>query len=200
VIEKPNLELLNHLRHKYSDPSIPQGIKAFTNKKFNDERGFFQPDLNSEMLRELGFESFFQKNISKSKTGVIRGMHWQSGTSAQTKIVYCLQGSVIDVVIDLRMESKTYGSINSFKLNANDPNYLKIPSGFAHGFQALEENTLFAYWVDAPFEPNREMSITPLSEEIDSYWESFTKIVNSRDRNAPTYKEFFSADSNRIAE
>ena len=168
-------ELLNNLRHKYSDPVFPQGIKAFTNQKYIDERGFFQPDLNSEMLRDLGFGSFFQKNISKSSIGVIRGMHWQSGTSAQTKIVYCLQGSVIDVVIDLRMESKTYGSINSFKLNANDPNYLKIPSGFAHGFQALEENTLFAYWVDAPFEPNREMSITPLSEEIDSYWESFTK-------------------------
>lgn len=184
-------KLLDELRYKYSNPMIPEGIVAFKNHRFIDERGFFQSDLNSIMLKNLGFNSFFQKNISKSAAGVIRGMHWQTNNSGQTKLISCLQGSVIDVIVDLRVESKTYGSINSFKLDSNEQNYLKIPVGFAHGFQALEDNTLFAYWVDAPFMPSDEMSMSPLSPELKIYWEDLTQIVNPRDRNAVTFKEYF---------
>ena len=186
-----NRELLDVLRFKYSDPMIPEGIVAFKNQRFVDERGFFQSDLNSIMLKNLGFSNFFQKNISKSAAGVIRGMHWQTNNSGQTKLISCLQGSVIDIIVDLRVESKTYGSINSFKLDSINQNYLKIPVGFAHGFQALEDNTFFLYWVDAPFVPSDEMSMSPLSPELEIYWEDLTRIVNHRDRNAVTFKEYF---------
>ncbi len=193
-----NHEILSNLRCKYSCPKIPEGIVAFKIQRYFDERGFFQQDLNSVMLQNLGFGNFFQKNVSKSDVGVIRGMHWQKGNSGQTKIISCLQGSVIDVIVDLRRESQTYGEINSFKLNSDDPYYIKIPSGFAHGFQALEPDTIFVYWVDAPFAPNSEKSMSPLSAEIEVYWEAIAKTINQRDLSAITYKEYFSENSNRI--
>lgn len=186
-----NPEILNTIRYQYSDPIIPEGIAAFKLQKYMDERGFFRPDLNSLILEDLGFGNFFQKNISMSTKGVIRGMHWQNRNSGQTKIISCIQGTVVDVVIDLRKDSKTYGSINSFKLNSDEPIYLKIPVGFAHGFQALEDKTLFSYWVNSPFAPSDEMSISPLSPELEIYWENLTRIVNDRDSNAVTFKEFF---------
>ena len=182
---------LSFLREKYSHPVVPEGVVAFKNDRFIDERGFFQPDLNSTILKDLGFGNFFQKNFSKSALGVIRGMHWQKNNSGQTKIVSCLQGAVLDVIVDLRVESETCGSINSFKIDSREQHYLKIPAGFAHGFQALEDNTLFSYWVDSPFAPSDEMSISPLSPKLEIYWEEIPKIVNPRDRNAVTMEEYF---------
>lgn len=187
-----NEQLLSVLRHKFSDPIIPEGIIAFKTQKYTDERGFFQQDINSLMLKNLGFGSFFQKNLSKSAIGVIRGMHWQSKKSAQKKIITCFQGAVIDVVIDLRPDSETYGEINSFKLDSYEPNYLKIPAGFAHGFQSLEENTIFSYYVDAPYAPENEECINPLSEELEIYWENLPRIINQKDQSAISFKKYFS--------
>jgi len=184
-------ELLSVLRYKYSNPIFPEGIEAFKNQKYVDERGSFQQDLNSIMLKNLGFVNFFQKNISNSTVGVIRGMHWQSGSGEQKKIITCLQGSVIDVIVDLRITSSTYGSINAFKLNGEIPVYIKIPTGFAHGFQSLEENTIFSYYVDAPYAPEKEKCINPLSAEFENYWENLPRVVNQKDQSAITFKQYF---------
>lgn len=185
-------DILNMIRFNQYESIIPEGIVAFESQKHLDHRGFFQEDINSIKLEELGFKKFFQKNISKSTIGVIRGMHWQSDDAAQKKIISCLQGSVIDVVVDLRETSSTYGSISAFKLNAEKPLYIKIPSGFAHGFQSLEENTIFSYYVDAPYAPEKEKCINPLSEEIEIYWENLPRIVNQKDQCSITFKKYFS--------
>ena len=184
-------DILNMIRLNQNESIIPEGIVAFESQKHFDHRGFFQEDLNSIMLEGLGFKKFFQKNISKSAIGVIRGMHWQSGDAAQKKIIACLQGSVIDIVVDLRKTSSTYGSINAFKLNAENPHYIKIPAGFAHGFQSLEENTIFSYYVDAPYAPEKEKSINPLSDEFEIYWANLPRIVNQKDQRSINFKEYF---------
>ena len=185
-------ELLNLMRFNQYESIIPEGIVAFESQQHLDHRGFFQEEMNSIKLAELGFSNFFQKNLSKSGIGVIRGMHWQNGDAAQKKIITCLQGSVIDVLVDLRETSSTYGSINAFKLNAEKPLYIKIPVGFAHGFQSLEENTIFSYYVDTPYAPEMEKCINPLSEEFDIYWEKLPRVVNQKDQSAVSFKKYFS--------
>jgi dTDP-4-dehydrorhamnose 3,5-epimerase len=185
-------DILNMIRLNQHESIIPEGIVAFESEKHLDQRGFFQVDLNSLILDELGFKKFFQKNISKSAIGVIRGMHWQSGDAAQKKIIACLQGSVIDIVVDLRETSSTYGSISAFKLNAENPHYIKLPAGFAHGFQSLEENTIFSYYVDAPYAPEKEKCINPLSDEFEIYWENLPRIVNQKDQSSINFKKYLS--------
>lgn len=183
--------LLDYMRRS-SGTEIPEGLECFKIQRYDDDRGFFQQDLNSSDLSLFGFKNFFQKNISKSRRGVVRGMHWQESEAAQTKIVSCLQGSVIDVVIDLRKTSSTYASITSFELNSNIPILIRIPKGFAHGFQALEDDTIFSYYVDTPYDPSKEMSLSPLSDELDSFWSDIPQCLSQKDRAATTYSDYFS--------
>lgn len=185
-------EILRETRQKFSNPIIPEGVRAFSKLRHLDHRGYFQEDLTSDDLKDLGFGSFFQRNVSLSGIGVVRGMHWQSGKAGQTKIVTCSNGAVLDVIVDLRLESPTYGEINSFLLSANEPRYLIIPKGFAHGFQSLQENTIFSYYVDAPYSPENEFSISPLSDEFESYWNRIPKIVSKKDEEAIMFKEYIS--------
>lgn len=195
MVALDDTRLLKESRHRFSIPEIPDGLTIIDKSKHFDFRGSFQEELNFYDLQQLGFNGFFQKNISISKSGVVRGMHWQSGDYAQAKIVSCIQGSVIDVVIDLRLTSVTFGSINSFKLVADNPRHLRIPKGFAHGFQALEDDTIFSYYVDAPYNPKSEMCLSPLSLELESYWESLPRIVNQKDQNSMNFIDFISAHS-----
>lgn len=190
MISANELQLLTNSRIRFNNPEIPEGIRILSKVKYFDERGSFQEDLNISDLRMFDFGNFFQKNISVSRAGVIRGMHWQNGDYAQAKVLSCIQGSVIDVVIDLRRTSSTYLSINSFKLDASEPKYIGIPKGFAHGFQALEDNTIFSYYVDAPYAPKNEMCINPLSQELDCYWESIPKIINEKDQSAIMLRDY----------
>ena len=101
-------------------------------------------------------------------------------------------------MIDLRSTSSNYLSINSFKLNAQEPRYIRIPKGFAHGFQALEDNTIFSYYVDAPYAPKAEMCISPLSKEFECYWELMPRIVNQKDRNSIMFSDYMTKHTKEL--
>jgi dTDP-4-dehydrorhamnose 3,5-epimerase len=113
---------------------------------FEDERGYFFESYNTNTLSDLGFNHrFIQDNVSKSIKGVIRGLHFQKGAYAQGKLVQVLSGAVLDVAVDLRSDSKTYGQHFSVELNDQNKRLFYIPEGFAHGFLTLTDNTIFSY-------------------------------------------------------
>ena len=126
-----------------------------------DERGYFVETFRQDKLNEfLGYEiNFIQDNESKSGKGVFRGLHYQLAPAAQTKLVRVIQGSVLDVAVDIRKGSPSYGQYVAVELTAQNKRQLLVPRGFAHGFIVLESDTVFAYKVDNYYSPDNDRGI-----------------------------------------
>ena len=133
-----------------------EGCLIIKAKKFGDERGFFMEAFNSVSYDKFGINfDVKQINLAKSQKDVLRGLHFQKGDYAQAKLVFVVQGSVLDVVVDMRKDSKTY--LQHFTYTLSDPSeFLLIPRGFAHGYLTLEDHTLFQYAVDNYYAPEHE--------------------------------------------
>lgn len=127
--------------------------------RFGDARGYFSAPYIEKEYQDLGFQGLKQVSRSKSAKGVLRGMHFQKGDYAQAKIVEAVQGAVIDVVIDLRKDSPSYGKWTSVLLTPENGRQLYVPRGFAHGFISLEDDTVFQYFVDNAYAPEQEGGI-----------------------------------------
>ena len=142
------------------------GVKLFRLETFEDSRGGFSEIVNQESLMAAG--SFFVKQVnhSRSNRNVFRGMHLQSGSHAQSKLVYCVGGSIVDYVLDVNCESETYGEYLSIPLSSASPMVLFVPRGYAHGFLALEDDTSVIYFVDKPRVPEAEVSIDVMSTNL----------------------------------
>jgi len=146
--------------------------------KFGDDRGYFSPYFIQKDFDELGFKGVVQTNRSMSGKGVVRGLHFQEDPKSQAKIVEVLNGAVVDVVVDMRVDSDTYGKHTSVLLTANNNRQLFVPRGFAHGFVSLEENTLFHYLVDNDYAPNLEGGILWNDPELAIDWQSIFEEYN----------------------
>ena len=146
---------------------------------FGDERGYFSPFfIQKEMDKEeIKFYGVVQCNRSKSAKGVVRGLHFQKNPKCQTKLVEVIQGSAIDVVVDIREGSPTYGKHTAVLLKPYDANdkesgrQLYVPRGFAHGFISLEDNTIFQYLIDNDYAPDYEGGILWNDPELEIDWE-----------------------------
>lgn len=160
--------------------------------RFGDERGYFE-QLDMAQLRELGFQNFEKMNRSKSVKGTIRGLHFQKNPYAQTKVVSCSNGAVLDVVVDIRKNSPTYGEWTSVLLTPENGQMLYVPRGFAHGFVALENDTVFQYLVDNVWNKESEAGIIWNDPDINIDWQ-FDKygienpIFSEKDQLHPTLK------------
>lgn len=139
-------------------------------QRFGDERGYFE-SVTIEQLKELGFKDIVQVNHSKSAKGTIRGLHFQKNPYSQAKLVCCMQGAVLDVAVDLRVSSKTYGKWTSVLLTPENGKMLYIPRGFAHGFVALKEDTMFEYYIDNKYMPESESGIIYNDPDINIDWQ-----------------------------
>ena len=161
-------------------------------KVFGDERGYFFESYNKKDFDlNIGTVDFIQDNESKSKKGVLRGLHFQKPPYSQAKLVRCVQGSVLDVVVDLRSGSSTFGKHISVELSGSNKKQLYIPKGFAHGFIVLSEEAVFAYKVDSPYMPEFESGIKWDDEDLNIDW-IINKIdiqLSSRDKVFSTLKE-----------
>ena len=126
-----------------------------------DERGYFVETFREDKLEEfLGYKvNFCQDNESKSSRGVLRGLHYQLHPAAQTKLVRVIQGKVLDVAVDIREESPTFGKHVSVELSSENKKQLLVPRGFAHAFVVLEDDTVFAYKVDNYYSPENDRGI-----------------------------------------
>lgn len=158
-----------------------------------DERGFFFEQYNQRALKELIKQdfSFKQDNISSSQYGAIRGLHAQAGEHAQTKIVTVLQGEVLDVVADIRLNSPTYGQSFSVVLTAENHKQLLIPKGFVHGFSTLSPTALFFYKCDNFYHKSSEIGVRYDDPQLNIDWKIPTEkqIVSSKDLSLPLLKD-----------
>jgi len=138
-----------------------------------DERGYFVETFRADKLEEfLGYKiNFCQDNESKSSRGVLRGLHYQLAPSAQTKLVRVIQGRVLDVAVDIRKGSPTFGKHVSVELTSENKRQLLVPRGFAHGFVVLEDDTVFAYKVDNYYSPENDRGILFSDEALNIDWQ-----------------------------
>jgi len=138
-----------------------------------DERGYFVETFRADKLEEfLGYKiNFCQDNESKSSRGVLRGLHYQLAPAAQTKLVRVIQGKVLDVAVDIRKGSPTFGKHVAVELTAENKRQLLVPRGFAHGFVVLEDDTIFAYKVDNYYSPENDRGILFSDEALNINWQ-----------------------------
>ena len=159
---------------------------------FNDERGFFFESFNQRTFNKLiGREvKFVQDNQSRSKKNVIRGLHFQI-EKPQIKLIKVISGSIFDVVVDIRKQSKNFGKHISVELNAKDNKQLWIPEGFAHGFLVLSEIAEVQYKVSEFWDPELERSLLWSDEDLNINWPlSSNPIISSKDQKASLIKDF----------
>jgi len=160
---------------------------------FKDARGFFYEFFNADKFRdETGIMvQFIQDNLAKSDRGALRGLHFQKGDYAQAKLVSVIQGSVLDVIVDIRRNSKTFGKTFSVELNSQNKLQLYVPRGFAHAYLCLEDNTLFYYKVDNYYHKESEGGIIYNDPDLNINWQFDLSeiILSDKDKKLPLFKD-----------
>ncbi len=160
---------------------------------FGDERGYFFESFNAErFFAHTGVDvHFVQDNESRSKRGVLRGLHFQRAPYAQAKLVRVVKGRVLDVAVDIRKGSPTFGRYVAVELSGDNKRQLFIPKGFAHGYMVLEEDTIFQYKCDAYYHPAAEGGIAWNDPQIGIEWPlpEGDIILSERDKNRPLLSE-----------
>ena len=148
-----------------------EGVWIIEPKVFNDARGYFMEAFKEgEFRANIGNVHFVQDNESKSSFGVLRGLHYQKGEYSQAKLVRVIKGKVLDVAVDLRQSSPTFGKYVSVELSEENKRQFFIPRGFAHGFLVLSEEAIFTYKVDNGYAPQAEASIRFNDETVGIDW------------------------------
>lgn len=177
-------------------PFIPTKIKdvvIFEPRIFTDDRGYFFETYNEKLFNDNGIAAkFVQDNQSKSSYGVIRGLHFQKGEHAQAKLVRVLQGSVLDVAVDLRAGSETYGKYVAVELSDVNNLQLFIPRGFAHGFSVLSRTAVFAYKCDNLYCKESEGGIDCNDPDLGIDWQipAEDRVLSEKDKLHPLFKDF----------
>jgi dTDP-4-dehydrorhamnose 3,5-epimerase len=169
-----------------------EGVKIFEPRIFSDDRGHFFESFNQEAFENELAEKivFVQDNESISKKGVIRGLHFQKPPFAQGKLVRVVQGSVIDVAVDIRKNSTTYGKSISIELSAENHRQLWIPEGFAHGFEALEDETIFLYKCTNYYSPQSEATLLFNDPAFRINWQTKSPIISDKDLIGEQFSSF----------
>ena len=155
---------------KFSKAIIP-GIVVIEPTVLSDKRGYFLESFNkNEFEKAIGKVSFVQDNESRSSKGVLRGLHYQKPPFAQAKLVRCIEGEILDIAVDIRKDSPTYGLYHSDVLSSENKKQLFIPRGFAHGFVVLSDSAVFAYKVDNTYAPDYEAGILWNDKKLGVDW------------------------------
>ncbi len=162
---------------------------------FKDHRGYFMESFHKKNINNLiGDINFVQDNESESSRGVLRGLHFQKPLHSQAKLVRCLKGSVLDVALDIRKDSKTYGMFEATILSDENKKQLFIPKGFAHGFVVLSETAIFSYKVDNYYNPDFESGILWSDPDLNIDWKipKDEIIISEKDTKLSTFNNFVS--------
>jgi len=162
------------------------GLVLLKSTIFKDKRGYFMESYNQKNINKLfGNIHFVQDNESESSRGVLRGLHFQKPPFAQAKLVRCLKGEILDVALDLRKKSRTYGLFETTLLSDKNKNQLFIPKGFAHGFIVLSESAIVSYKVDNYYDPNYESGVLWNDKDLNIDWKikADEVILSEKDKN-----------------
>ena len=169
-----------------------EGVWIIEPKVFNDARGYFMEAFKEgEFRANIGNVHFVQDNESKSSFGVLRGLHYQKGENSQDKLVRVIKGKVLDVAVDLRQSSPTFGKYVSVELSEENKRQFFIPRGFAHGFLVLSEEAIFTYKVDNGYAPQAEASIRFNDETVGIDWPVAESqlLLSEKDGHAVSFKD-----------
>ena len=157
---------------------------------FNDSRGYFFETFNAKRYKDLGINlDFVQDNISVSKKGTLRGLHYQVPPKAQGKLCHVIKGSVLDAAVDLRFGSPTFGQHFIIELSEKNHTQIFIPVGFAHGFAVLSEEAIFQYKCSEFYSKEHERSIRFDDPDLNINWGIENPIVSNKDRNGKFFKD-----------
>ena len=160
---------------------------------FGDDRGYFFESYNQDKFIKAGLDmAFRQDNESKSKRGVLRGLHFQAPPHAQGKLVRVMKGAVMDVAVDIRRNSPTYGQWGSIVLTGDNKLIFWVPEGFAHGFVCLEDDTVFFYKCTDVYNKQAEGSIIWNDPDLRIDWGIADPLVSEKDAAAPLFRDFTS--------
>ena len=185
-------------RMKYIQTEIA-GLWIIEPKVLSDSRGYFMESFKQEVFNQnVGKVDFIQENESGSSRGVLRGLHYQLAPYSQAKLVRVIEGTVLDVAVDLRKGSPTFGKYMAVELSGQNKHQFYIPQGFAHGFHVLSERAVFTYKVDNPYMPSHERSLRFDDPQIGIDWQITDPenvILSEKDKTAPLLAE---ADINYI--
>lgn len=167
-----------------------EGLLILTPKIFTDDRGFFLETYNENNYKSLGItEDFVQDNMSCSKKGVIRGLHFQRDPHGQGKLVFVPKGRVLDITVDIRPSSPTFGKYFAIELSSENKKQLFVPTGFLHGFVALDDDTLFSYKCTNNYNKESEAGVIWNDEDLAVNWGDGEKIISDKDGVLSTWKE-----------
>ncbi len=171
-------------------PTIFEGASLIEMEQHKDARGFFGRLFCAESFREQGLpDTFVQQNLSvSSRRGTLRGMHYQTEPHAEAKLVRCVRGAIVDVIVDLRPGSRTFLHWASFTLSAENLTQLLVPTGFAHGFQTLRDDTEVSYLVSHRYTPAAEGGLRWNDPAIGIEWPLEPTEMSDKDRNWPDFE------------
>jgi dTDP-4-dehydrorhamnose 3,5-epimerase len=176
---------------KFTKTSI-EGLVIIEPRVFGDERGYFLESYNEkEFEQAICKVSFVQDNESKSSKGVLRGLHFQKPPFNQAKLVRCIEGRVLDVAVDIRKGSPTYGKHVAIELSGENKKQVFVPRGFAHGFSVLSESAVISYKVDNRYAPEYDAGIRFDDESLQIDWRLPQEEVqlSDKDKNLPSFKD-----------
>lgn len=157
---------------------------------FEDSRGYFYESFNNNKFLDLDLNvNFVQDNISKSKKGTIRGLHYQVGNFAQGKLCHVILGSVMDIAVDIRFNSPTFGQYVSVELSDKNHDSLWIPTGFAHGFEVLSDEAIFSYKCTNVYNKDSERALIFNDKTINIQWSTKNPIVSAKDLLAKSFMD-----------
>lgn len=167
------------------------GLVEIIPRKLGDARGFFFESYSYHIFAKNGITTeFLQDNQSISQRGVLRGLHFQKPPYAQAKLVRVATGRALDVAVDIRKNSPTYGRYIACELDAERNNMFYIPEGFAHGFAALEDNTIFLYKCSNYYQPASEGGLLWNDPNLEINWQLTEPVISPKDQALPRLKEF----------
>ncbi len=166
------------------------GAYLFEPTPHADQRGFFSRTFDRDVVASVGIDpdGFAQDSLSRSRKGVIRGMHLRGG-AGEAKLVRCSHGAIFDVVVDLRPDSPTFRNVKTFELSGETQVSVYIPAGCAHGFQSLTDPSDVSYRIDRPHNPEEDITISYKDPELDISWPLSVTMVSDRDERAPSLGE-----------
>ena len=168
-----------------------EGLLIIEPRVFEDKRGYFFESWNKAAFKNAGLDiNFAQDNQSFSSKGVVRGLHFQNPPFAQGKLVRVLKGSVLDVAVDIRKNSPTYGKYISTHLSEENKTMFWIPPGFAHGFSTLEDNTIFTYKCSGLYNKESEGSLMWNDTDLNIDWKIDNPIISEKDQNSAKFSNF----------
>ena len=168
-----------------------EGLLIIEPRVFEDKRGYFFESWSKDAFENAGLDiNFVQDNQSLSSKGVVRGLHFQNPPFAQGKLVRVLKGSVLDVAVDIRKNSPTYGKYLSAHLSEENKTMFWIPPGFAHGFSTLEDNTIFSYKCSGVYNKESEGSLMWNDTDLNIDWQIKNPIISKKDQNSELFTNF----------